>query len=211
MVCSLSRRRHCLCDAHRHQSLHQHHHATPEIPLTALRSCKHGGAQQRFVNLVLSLEPVTEIRLGCELDGHELPTNAIEREAFVHQDDATGKMSAFVRWSEGAWPPNEDDADVLATAFGEVLGPGYFESFLALIRSPSGTKREGLLKRAGAPTDIEERRPCCLKMLRVRTISRRNPFSDRAKSPRRLCRQRMENNLHAYHTLRRKTLPGSPT
>lgn len=112
----------------------------------------------RLRELVLGLEPVVDIQLGCELDGHELPTKAIEREAFVDQDKATGKMVSFVRWGEGAWPPAEDDAEALATAFGEVLGAGYFESFLALIRAPSDAKRHSLLKRAGAPTDIDERR-----------------------------------------------------
>jgi hypothetical protein len=108
--------------------------------------------------LVAGVEPVTDIQLGYELDGLELPTKAIEREAFVDLDHATGKIVSFVRWGEGLWPPSEDDAEALATAFGEVLGTGYFESFLALIRAPSDAKRHSLLKRAGAPTDIEERR-----------------------------------------------------
>jgi hypothetical protein len=113
----------------------------------------------RLRNLIFSLEPVTDIRLTCGLDGHELPSNVVEREAFVEvQDDAVGTMLAFVRWGESAWPPTEDDADALATAFGEVFGPNYFESFLALIRAPSNAKRESLLRRAGAPTDIEDRR-----------------------------------------------------
>jgi hypothetical protein len=67
-------------------------------------------------------------------------------------------LTAFVRWSEHAWPPLEDDAEALATALGEVLGAGYFESFLALIRAPSNVRRENLLRRAGATTDIEEYR-----------------------------------------------------
>lgn len=109
--------------------------------------------------LIASLEPVTEIRLRCTLDGHFLPSTEIEREAFVEaKDGSPGGMLAFVRWSEGTWPPTEDDAEALATAFGEVLGSGYFESFLALIRAPSTAKRESLLRRAGAPTDVEERR-----------------------------------------------------
>jgi hypothetical protein len=112
----------------------------------------------RLRELVTNIEPVATIELGCELDGHVLPTKAIEREAFVDQDDATGAIVSFVRWGEGTWPPDEDDAEALATAFGEVLGTGYFESFLALIRAPSDAKRLSLLKRAGAPTDIDERR-----------------------------------------------------
>lgn len=113
----------------------------------------------RLRNLILSLEPVTDIRLTCSLDAQELPSSAIEREAFVEvKDDAGGMVLAFVRWGESAWPPTEDDAEALATAFGEVLGSRYFESFLALIRAPTNAKRESLLRRAGAPTDIEEYR-----------------------------------------------------
>lgn len=111
----------------------------------------------RLRRLVFSLEPVSRIRLKCTLDGQELFLNAVEREAFVDESSPDGRMTAFVRWGEAIWPPTEDDADALATAFGEVLGPGYFESFLALIRSPLA-KREHLLKRAGAPTDVAERR-----------------------------------------------------
>lgn len=110
-------------------------------------------------NLVLSLEPVADLRLRCSLDGTELPSRVIHREAFVETpESSTGQLTAFVRWGEHAWPPLEDDAEALATAFGEVLGAGYFESFLALIRAPSNTRRENLLRRAGAPTDIEEYR-----------------------------------------------------
>ncbi len=112
----------------------------------------------RLRELVVDVEPVTDIQLGCELDGHQLPTKAIAREAFVQLDPVTGKVVSFVRWGETLWPPSEDDAEALATVFGEVLGTGYFESFLALIRAPSDAKRHSLLKRAGAPTDIEERR-----------------------------------------------------
>jgi hypothetical protein len=36
-----------------------------------------------------------------------------------------------------------------ASAFGELLGPSYFESFLALVRAPSNAKRENFLGRAG--------------------------------------------------------------
>jgi hypothetical protein len=113
----------------------------------------------RLRNLIRSLEPVTSLRVTCGLAGQPPSTTAIEREAFVDiQDSQAGRMAAFVRWGEGPWPPTEDDAEALSTAFGDVLGSGYFESFLALIRAPSDAKRIDLLKRAGAPTDIEERR-----------------------------------------------------
>jgi hypothetical protein len=65
---------------------------------------------------------------------------------------------AFIRWGEVAWPPSDDDAEALATAFAEVLGPGYFEPFLALAKATSAAARERLLRRAGAPLDLEDRR-----------------------------------------------------
>lgn len=110
-------------------------------------------------NLISSLEPVLDIRLKCSLDEKELPLRALDREAFVQlPESSTGTLTAFVRWGEHPWPPSEDDAESLATTFGEIFGAGYFESFLALIRAPSSVKRENLLRRAGAPTDIEEYR-----------------------------------------------------
>ncbi len=113
----------------------------------------------RLRALIAALEPVAGIQLTCDLDGQEIPSQAIEREAFVEaHDDPSGKMLAFVRWGEHDWPPTEDEAEALAVAFGELLGPSYFESFLALVRAPSNAKRENFLRRAGAPTDIEERR-----------------------------------------------------
>ena len=113
----------------------------------------------RLRNLIAALEPVQTLRLSCRLDGQTLSTTSYEREAFV--DLHTGqsdRMTAFVCWGEGVWPPTEDDAEALAMAFGEVLGSGYFESFLALVRAPSDAKRRDLLRRAGAPTDIDYRR-----------------------------------------------------
>jgi hypothetical protein len=113
----------------------------------------------RLRRFLLALEPVSEIQLKCTLDGRELTVDAVDREAFVDDPGLPdGGLSAFVRWGEIGWPPTDDESEALATAFGEILGSGYFESFLALIRAPNSAKREHFLRRAGAPTDIAERR-----------------------------------------------------
>jgi hypothetical protein len=107
--------------------------------------------------LIEGMEPVTHLEVSCNLDGRPLLSTAVEREAFVeHRGDES--LRAFIRWGEAVWPPTDDDAEALATAFGEVLGPGYFESFLALAKAPSSAARERLLRRAGAPTDVEDKR-----------------------------------------------------
>jgi len=69
---------------------------------------------------------------------------------------------AFVVWGENPWPPTEDEAEALATALCEILGAGYFEPFLALIKAGSPEARERLLRRAGAPRDVEEKRAMLL-------------------------------------------------
>jgi hypothetical protein len=112
----------------------------------------------RFLRrLIEAMEPVTHLELRCELDGRQVGSAAVQREAFVEDQDGESVL-AFIRWGEQAWPPSDDDAEALATAFGEVLGPGYFESFLALAKAPSAAARERLLRRAGAPVDLEDRR-----------------------------------------------------
>lgn len=61
-------------------------------------------------------------------------------------------------WGEHPWPPAEEEAEALAAALCEILGAGYFESFLALIQAGAGGARERLLRRAGAPWDVDEKR-----------------------------------------------------
>jgi len=109
---------------------------------------------RRFVEVV---EPVTHLALACALDGRPLAIAADQRLAYVELDD-DGPAQAFLVWGEHPWPPAEDEAEALATALCEVLGAGYFESFLALIQAGSAGARERLLRRAGAPRDVDEKR-----------------------------------------------------
>jgi hypothetical protein len=67
-------------------------------------------------------------------------------------------MRAFVMWGEHPWPAAEDEAEALATGLCEILGAGYFESFLALIQAGSTGARERLRRRAGALRDVDEKR-----------------------------------------------------
>ena len=53
--------------------------------------------------------------------------------------------------------PHQHEAETLAGALCDVLGAGYFESFIALLQSESRTLRERILRRAGAPLDVEEK------------------------------------------------------
>lgn len=107
--------------------------------------------------LVERIEPVSRLELRCELDGHDLNIDALQRDAFVNIQ-AGEPAQAFVVWGEHPWPPDDRDAEALAGAFCEILGSGYFESFLALAKAGSSTARERLLKRAGALLDIEEKK-----------------------------------------------------
>ena len=60
-------------------------------------------------------------------------------------------------WGENPWPPDQHEAETLAGALCDVLGAGYFESFIALLQSESKSLRERILRRAGAPLDIDEK------------------------------------------------------
>ncbi len=109
---------------------------------------------RRFIEIV---EPVTHLALGCALDGRALAVSVDQRLAYVEfRDD--GPTQALVVWGEHPWPPAEEEAEALATGLCEILGAGYFESFLALIQAGSARARERLLRRAGAPWDVDEKR-----------------------------------------------------
>lgn len=107
--------------------------------------------------LVESLEPVTHLELACYLDERQLSIGTAERDAFVESSDER-TLQAFVVWGDNPWPPLEHEAEALAGALCEVFGAGYFESFLALAKAGSDSARERLLKRAGAPSDLSEKR-----------------------------------------------------
>lgn len=109
---------------------------------------------RRFLDVI---EPVTHLTLDCVLDGRPLAVAADQRLAYVELGE-DGPTQALVVWGEHPWPPTEDEAEALATALCEILGAGYFESFLALIQAGSAGARERLLRRAGAPLDVDEKR-----------------------------------------------------
>jgi hypothetical protein len=106
------------------------------------------------------LELVTDLEVGAELDGIKLDLGSVDRHAFVTMKTP---IKAFVVWGEHSWPPSPSEAEALASALCEVLGTGYFESFLALIQARTLSDCERLLHRAGAPIDIDERRELFLK------------------------------------------------
>ena len=110
---------------------------------------------RRFVEIIA---PVSHLALGCALDGRTITVAADQRLAYVESGD-DGPAQAFVVWGEHPWPPTEGEAEALDTALCEVLGgAGYFESFLALIQASSAGARERLLRRVGAPRDVDEKR-----------------------------------------------------
>jgi hypothetical protein len=102
------------------------------------------------------VEPVTSLDLSCSLDGREIIVDEGSRKAFVNLDDID-TAKAFVVWGENPWPPSQSEAEILAGALCDVLGAGYFESFIALLQSESKSLRERILRRAGAPLDIDEK------------------------------------------------------
>lgn len=112
---------------------------------------------RRLREFVDAIEPVTNLDLACNLDCRVLAVSEDSRAAFVdlNSDD---KAQAFVVWGENPWPPDQREAETLAGALCDVLGAGYFESFLALIQTESTARRERILRRAGAPLDVDEKR-----------------------------------------------------
>ena len=111
---------------------------------------------RRLRDFINNVEPVASLDLSCSLDGQEISVDEGSREAFVNLDP-NDLPKAFVVWGENPWPPTQHEAEVLAGALCDVLGSGYFESFIALLQSESKTLRERILRRAGAPLDIEEK------------------------------------------------------
>jgi hypothetical protein len=112
---------------------------------------------RRLRGFVEVIEPVTHLDLACSLDGQVIAVSEDSREAFVDLN-SDHKALAFVVWGDHPWPPDQREAETLAGALCDVLGSGYFESFIALIQAKSATRRERILRRAGAPLDVEEKR-----------------------------------------------------
>ena len=102
------------------------------------------------------VEPVTRLELSCSLDERKIIVGEGSREAFVNLDDVD-TAKAFVVWGDNPWPPSQPEAEILAGALCDVLGASYFEFFIALLQSECKSLRERILRRAGAPLDIDEK------------------------------------------------------
>jgi len=106
---------------------------------------------RQFIEVV---DPITTLELLCRLDGNEMQSGMIKRESFVFMKDGN-VCRALLVWGENPWPPTPEDAENLATALCEIYGASYFEPFLALISSTTNQARKKLLRRAGAPLDLD--------------------------------------------------------
>ena len=86
---------------------------------------------------------LTDIQLTCELDGHELPSKAVEREAFVDgHDDVNGKLLAFERWDDAT-----HIADVTPVGYGAAPVITGFGLGIPHIQAISCMLRKGVSKR----------------------------------------------------------------
>jgi hypothetical protein len=98
---------------------------------------------RRLRGFIDNVEPVTSLDLSCSLDDKEIVVGEGSREAFVNLDGINA-TKAFVVWGENPWPPDQHEAETLAGALCDVLGVGYFESFIALLQSESKSLRCGV-------------------------------------------------------------------
>ncbi len=111
---------------------------------------------RRMRELLRGLMPVKELSVATTLDGE--PVHADGERLVGTYVDRSNPACSFVRWGEQPWPPVEDDAERLAEALCEVFGPNRYESFLAIIKAKDAGARLRILRRAGAPLDLEEYR-----------------------------------------------------
>jgi hypothetical protein len=113
---------------------------------------------RRLRHLFERLEPVAALELSCELEGRKLDLGHFTRDAFVGFGMDGEPTQAFVVWGERLWPPDPREAEALASTLCDVFGSGYFEPFLALVQAKTTDMYQRLLRRAGAPLDIDDRR-----------------------------------------------------
>lgn len=111
---------------------------------------------RKLRDLLRGLVPVTELTVTTTLDGK--PVTALEGASAVTYVDRANPSCSFVLWSEQPWPPVDDDAERLAEVLCEVFGPNWYESFLAIIKTHDEVAQLRLLRRAGAPTDLDDYR-----------------------------------------------------
>jgi Domain of unknown function (DUF3883) len=108
---------------------------------------------RRLAAFVEAATPVDGLSVTCSLGGRQLSA-ATPRSAFVDQEG--GRVTACLRWGEVGWPPSREDAEVLAEALSDLFQLPMFEPFLALVSASSHAARMDLLRRAGAPTNLDE-------------------------------------------------------
>jgi len=113
---------------------------------------------RRLRRLFECIEPVTHLALSCELEDQKLDLGHLVRDSFVRMDKTGEPVQAFIVWRESIWPPTTLEAEALAGILCEVFGSSYFEPFLALVQANTPDMYERILRRAGAPLDIEDRR-----------------------------------------------------
>lgn len=111
---------------------------------------------RRLREFLKGLLPVSTLAVSTTLDGRAIDGAGTGNVgSFV---DRSNPACAFVLWGEQGWPPSDDDAERLAEALCEVFGPNWYESFLAIIKARDEDARVRILRRAGAPLDLEEYR-----------------------------------------------------
>lgn len=109
---------------------------------------------QRLRAFVGSVQPVGDVRVGCQLDGWEVAKAASrDRHVRLRPD---GSVEAYMKWGSDPWPPSRVDAEALAAALTDLFETSLFESFFTLSSSESSESRLRTLRMAGAPTDLLE-------------------------------------------------------
>ena len=111
---------------------------------------------RRMKAFLQGLLPVSTLEVSTTLDGQVISDQ--ESDSLGVFVDRSQPACAFVRWGEQGWPPADDDAERLAEAICEVFGPNWYESFLAIIKARDEAAWIRILRRAGAPVDLEEYR-----------------------------------------------------
>lgn len=109
---------------------------------------------RRLRAFIAAVRPVGDVRVGCQLDGHEVAKPA-SRDRHV-RILADGSVEAYVKWGGDPWPGSRVDAEALAAALTDLFETSLFESFVTLSSSESHESRVRTLRMAGAPTDLVE-------------------------------------------------------
>lgn len=132
---------------------------------------------RRLRTFIEMVELVQELHLSCTLDGRTLKVGSDGHQTHVKIEN-NEVTKAMIVWGEQAWPLGRNEAETLAVALCDVLGAAYFESFIALLQSRSAEERFRILRRAGAPLDLEEKRQLLESDSVAGVIEPESPLSD---------------------------------